>query len=403
MREQPAAAGPDAIYRRFPTCRQMRRYAARRMPKFAYDFVDTGAELELGVRRNAEAFDAIELMPRFGATPQDPLTAAELFGRSYALPVGVAPMGLTGLAWPGADLHLAQAAQHARIPYVLATGSTISIERAAHIAPDVFWFQLYRMPRDNHALGLDLVRRARDAGAHVLVLTLDSAAPPKRPRDLKNGLVPPFRLTPRMALQAALAPAWLLALARHGLPRFENVVPYLARPTNPWRTGAFVVREVTGAFDWDEVARIRALWPRALVVKGLMHPADAERAVALGADGIWVSNHGARVFDPAPASVSALPDIVAAVRGAATVLVDGGVRSGIDVVRARALGAAAAFAGRAFMFATAALGAAGPGHMIRLMADDIRHTLQFLGAAGIDEVTANVLAGARHSQFSRRS
>ena len=391
--DQCAVTGPpSSLDRRFPTYEHLRRRARWRMPTFSYDYVDTGVGSEHGLRRNAAALDVIELTPRFGATPNNPTTAVDLFGRTYAMPVGVAPMGLTSLAWPGTDECLAQAAQEARIPYVLATGAAMSIERAAALAPDVFWFQLYHMPRDDQAVGFDLISRAKAAGAHALMLTIDCAARPKRPRDLRNGLVPPFRLGPRMALQAAGAPAWLMALARHGIPRFENLVPYIkdGRP-NAWRTAALAVREVTGTFHWEDIARIRECWPRALVVKGLMHPDDAEKAVALGVDGICVSNHGARMFDPAPATVDILPAIAAAIGGRATVLMDSGVRSGVDVVRARALGAKAVFAGRAFLFAAAALGSAGGRHMANTFADEIRNALSFLGAFGIDDVTSDAL------------
>jgi L-lactate dehydrogenase (cytochrome) len=197
-----------------------------------------------------------------------------------------------------------------------------------------------------------------------------------------------------MALQAATAPAWLLALARHGIPRFENLMPYLDGRRSAWASAEFAVREITGAFSWDHVARLRERWPRALVVKGLTHPEDAERAVAAGADGVWVSNHGGRVFDPAPATIDMLPHVAAAVGQRAAILLDSGVRSGIDVVRARALGAKAVFAGRAFLFAHAALGPAGAAHMVELIADDLASALKFLGLSGIDAVGAAVLASS---------
>jgi L-lactate dehydrogenase (cytochrome) len=361
------------------------------MPILSFDFVDTGAGNERSIHRNVDAFEAIEMVPRFGATPGAVVTEVELFGRTYSLPVGIAPMGLANLAWPGADVCLATAAQAARIPFVLATGASMSIEHAAELAPDVFWFQLYQMPRDDSRIAFDLVDRADRAGAHALVLTIDSAARAKRPRDLRNGLVPPFRLSPKMAFQAAMAPAWLLALARLGFPRFENLVPYLQGKPTAWETAAFAVREITGAFSWDDVMRLRDRWPRALVVKGLTHPQDAEKAVAIGADGVWISNHGGRLFDSAPATIDMLPQVAAVVGQRATLLLDSGVRDGLDVVRARALGAKAVFAGRAFLFATAALGAAGPRHMIELIANDLGSALRFVGLPGIGEVDAAVL------------
>lgn len=387
----PIALKASALHRRFPDYDALRRRARARMPTFAYDYVDTGVGMEQGVKRNATALDALDMVPRFGATSRSPATAIELFGRRYALPVGIAPMGLMSLAWPGAETYLARAAQDAGIPFVLATGAAMSIEQAAALAPDVFWFQLYHFTGGDTDIDLDLVRRAEVAGAHVLVLTIDSAARPKRHRDLRNGLVPPFRLTPRMALQAACAPVWLAALMRHGAPRFDNVRSYVGDKADAWATAAFMVEHASGVFSWDEVARIRERWPRALVVKGLLHPADAEKAVALGADGVWLSNHGGRMFDPAPATIDLLPTVAAAVGRRAAVLFDSGVRGGHDVVRARALGADAVFAGRTFLFATAALGQAGGRHMIEIFADEIRNTLSFLGVAHIDGIDASVI------------
>lgn len=384
-------AGPSALHRRFPTYEHLRRQARRRMPVFGFDFVDTGAGNERSIHRNVDAFEAIEMIPRFGATPDAVITEMELFGRIYALPVGIAPMGLANLAWPDADACLAMAAQAARIPFVLATGASMSIERAAALAPDAFWFQLYQIPRDDSRIAFDLVARAERAGAQALVLTVDSAGRAKRPRDLRNGLVPPFRLGPKMALQAAMAPAWLLALARHGIPRFENLMPYLQGEPTAWETAAFAVREITGAFSWDDIKRLRDRWPRALVVKGMTHPEDAEKAIAAGVDGVWISNHGGRLFDAAPATIDMLPQVAAVVGARATLLLDSGVRDGLDVVRARALGAKAVFGGRAFLFATAALGAAGSRHMIDLIANDLGSALRFLGLSGIDAVDAAVL------------
>jgi (S)-mandelate dehydrogenase len=379
------------IDHRFPDFDSLSRGARRRLPRFAYDFVETGAGRELGVGRNAQAFDDLSLCPRYGANPLEVDTSVDLFGQRYRMPVGVAPMGLTSLAWPGADAILARAAQQGQIPYVLATGASMRIERAAELAPDVFWFQLYNMPGYDGAYANDLVGRAERAGAKVLVLTIDSAARANRPRDIRNGLVPPFSLTAKMALQALAAPAWLAALARTGMPRFENLLPYLAANASPWSSADFAVREITGAFTWDDIARIRDRWPRALVVKGMTHPDDAGKAVSVGADGVWISNHGGRVFDPGPATIKALPLVVDAVGDRATILIDSGVRDGIDVLKARALGATVAFAGRAFLYAVATLGRRGGEHIIDLFRNDIGNGLKFLGLANLDGLDARVL------------
>lgn len=364
----------------------LRRRARSRMPGFAFDFVDTGAGSEHGVGRNSKALDAVTLTPRFGATPATVDPSVSLFGQTYSMPVGIAPMGLANLAWPGADGILASAAQKARVPYVLATGASLSIEDAAAAAPDVFWFQLYKTIKDGWTVSDDLIARANAAGAKVLVLTIDSAARPKRIRDIGNGLVPPFSLTPRMTLQAACSPLWLAALARNGMPKFENVIRYCEGRASPWATAQFAVRHITGTFSWDDVTRIRKLWPRPLVVKGMTHPDDVKRAIEVGADGVWISNHGGRVFDAAPATASVLPGIVDRWGGRSTILIDSGIRDGTDAIRACMLGADAAFAGRAFLFAIAALGGRGGDHAMRLFGEEIDSTLRFLGAANLGDL-----------------
>jgi L-lactate dehydrogenase (cytochrome) len=387
MTEPIANSSSRALSQRFPTYEDLRERAFKRLPRFSFDFIDTGAGSGSGVERNEQAFAAIEMVPRFGRDVREVDPAVELFGRSYALPVGIAPMGLPGFVWPGADHHLAAAAQSARIPFVLGVGASLTIEEAARAAPDVFWFQLGRMPRNDHAIGFDLIRRADAAGAHALVLTIDGSARPKRPRDMRNNTAPPFKLRPKMMLQALAAPRWTLELAKRGAPGFRNVYPYMDNPKpSVWDSAAFIVREVNGSFLWDEVKRIRDLWPRALMVKGLGHPEDAELAVRAGVDGVWISNHGGRHFEPAPPSIDVLPSIAAAVGNRATVVMDSGIRNGQDVLRALRLGADAVFAGRAFLMGVAALGEAGGHHVARMFSDDVRNSLAFLGVTRLADL-----------------
>jgi L-lactate dehydrogenase (cytochrome) len=296
-------------------------------------------------------------------------------------------MGSAGLMWPGSEKILAAEAQRAGIPYVLATPANASIEEIAAIAPDVFWFQLYRFPYDNHAITYDLVRRADEAGAHVLVPTVDSAGKSKRPRDIRNGVRVPFPINPWTMFQVLTAPAWMLALLRNGMPITANLVPYAEKATQIATARAIQLRS-GGSHTWDELARLRDRWKRAFVVKGILHPADAERAVAMGADGIIVSNHGGRHFDGAPASIDVLAAIVSAVGTRAVVMIDSGIRGGLDVVRALALGAKFCFTGRCFAYGLGALGAAGASHVVDLFFDEIRTELLHVGARSIAEAAA---------------
>ncbi len=379
--EHAAYRGGTRLRRRFPNVHYLRRHARGHVPSFVFEYMDGGAGMDAGIAHNWAALDAVELVPRYGVMPRLPPVEVELFGRRYAAPLGIAPMGGPGLVWPGADRFMAEAAQRARVPYTLGTVGGLSIEEAATVAPDVLWFQLYRMARNDHALGFDLVRRAEAAGAHVLALTVDTPVRTTRTREVAAGLGGgPFRPNLRMMVDMAMSPAWLRALIRNGQPKFANMKPYAGEGASGNDVIAFARREIGGAFTWDEIARYRERWRRPMVLKGILHPADAERAVSLGVEGIWVSNHGGRQVEALPPSIDVLPAIAAQVGSRATILMDSGVRSGLDVIRAVALGAQAAFAGKAFLWGLGALGAEGPKHVIELFIDEARATLGQIGA-----------------------
>ncbi len=368
------------LHRRFPTIAYLRRHAARHVPRFAFEYLDGGAGADGGIAGNWRALDAVELVPRYGVTTVLPPVGIEMLGRRYSAPIGVAPMGGPSIVWPGADGYLAAAAQRAMVPYTLGLVGGITLERAAEIAPDVLWFQLYRCSRNEHAIGFDLVRRAAEAGVGVLVLTMDVPVRTTRPREVAAGITSPFRPDLRMIWGILTSPGYLRALWEHGQPRFGNLTPYTSAGADPDEVASFVGREMGGAFTWDEIARYRERWKRRLVLKGILHPEDAEKCVSLGIDGIVVSNHGGRQVEGLPASIDALPAIARAVAGRMAVLLDSGIRSGLDVVRALALGADAVLAGKAFLWGLGALGAEGPGHVIDLLIEETKATLGQIGA-----------------------
>ena len=378
------------LRRRFPTIEDLERRAAKRIPRFAFEFLQGGAGDESGLSRNRSALRGIEIVPRYGIEMQGVDPTVELFGHRYAAPIGIAPIGLDGLMWPGATELFACAAQRMNIPYLVGTLATARIEDVARWAPDVTWFQLYPLAADDHRVSFDLAARAQAAGARVLVATLDVPVRSKRPRDLRNGFVMPFRVGYRNALDIAASPAWMRALARRGMPRFANIEAY-AGGGDP---AAFVGTHVGGGFAWDVLARLRETWRGPMLVKGVLHPADAEKARAIGLDGVIVSNHGGRQFDAAPASIDMLPAVAAAVGRDMTVILDSGVTSGVDMLRALACGAHASFSARAFMLALAAIGDDGARHMA---ASFIEEFTVALGQSGLRSAEEARTAPVRHA------
>lgn len=389
-----AGADPRSYYMRYyPNAFDLRDRARRRMPNFAFEYGDGGAGTDGGIRRNWAAFDAIELMPRYGKVVAPPSAQARILGKMYSAPIGIAPVGGPGTCFPGAERHLAAAAQKARVPYTLGVLSGITVEQAAEIAPDVLWFQLYRFANNGHKIGLDLASRAASVNVQALMLTFDTPARTTRPRESRSGIPHPFRLTTKMRLDAMSSPAWMTALAKNGIPRFVSLNPYMGANLSLEESTAFIRREQGGAFTWDELKLYRDHWKGKLVLKGVLHPEDAARAAAIGIDCIMVSNHGGRQIEALPASIDCLPGVVEAVGGKASVIIDSGVRSGVDAARAVALGAEAAFAGKSFMWSLGALGPDGPGHLIDIYTEDVRATL---GQTGCNTVAELRDVGVRH-------
>ena len=382
----PGTARQVKLRRQFPTLHYMREHARTRIPKFGFDATDGGAGKDGGVARNAAAFDAIELMPRYGIDKGTLDMETVLFGKSYSAPIGIAPMGLPGIVWPGAEKYMAAAAKKARVPYTAGTVASSTVEELAAIAEDMLWFQLYRMPQRDHADGFDLVRRAQSAGAQVLMITMDVPIRTKRPREVRRGLVLPFQMNARTVWDVVSSPAWLMSYMEHGLTRFANYKPYVDNPT-PQNLASYSNRDHSGggAFSWEEVGRYRDVWKGPLVAKGIQHPEDAIKAIEMGCDGVVVSNHGGRQVEGLPSSADVLPAIVDAIGNRATVIVDSGVRSGLDVTRGLAMGAHAAFAGKAFLYGLGAIGGEGPGFVIDMFKEEIRDTFRQCGVNSIKD------------------
>jgi (S)-mandelate dehydrogenase len=363
----------------------LRRLAKRHLPRICFDFIEGGLEDELGLKRNETAFNRHSLVPRYLTDVSTRDQSATLFDRRYALPFGIAPTGLAALFRRGADLMLAEAAVAANIPFIMSGASTATIEAAARIAPDHTWYQLYAAREMR--ISEDLIRRARDAGLSILVLTVDVPINSKRERNIRNGFNRPYKLTPRIALDGLTHPAWLIEFLRHGgMPVFENWAPYAPPGSDADAVADFMASQTPSIQTWRELESYRRLWPRKFVVKGIMHPDDARRAADLGVDGIMVSNHGGRQLDRAPSPLEMLLQITQAVGSRLSVMFDSGVRRGSDIVIARCLGARYVFVGRATLYGAAAGGASGVRRAIDILRDEIDRVLAQIGCPSVDEL-----------------
>lgn len=360
----------------------LKRRAKRRMPKVAWEFLDSGTGAETALARNRARLDAVTMVPRMMRAARVPDTSAPLLGRTWEAPIGVAPVGLQSLMWPGIEQALARMAVERGIPYCISTVAGESLEDIAKANPD-FWFQLY--PPTHEDARRDLVRRAQDAGAGALVLTLDIPRSSRRERQRRAGVGMPPRTTPRLIADVAMHPAWALATWRRGVPTMRTLAPYIAG-ADMKKMAEFTAKNLAFDLTPEGVASIRDLWPGKMIVKGVLHPEDAERLVAMGMDGIWVSNHGGRQVDIGIAAIDALPGIVAAVGSRTEVIFDSGVASGADVARAVALGAKMCFVGRGFVWGVAAMGAAGAGHAEFILRDELSNVMSQLGCHRLEEL-----------------
>ena len=287
------------------------------------------------------------------------------------------------MMWPTAERQLAKAAQQANIPYTLSTMGTTRLEEIAECAPDVAWFQLY-VPQDREVMK-DLINRVKLAGYKVLVITVDIPVGAKRDKELKNGLILPFKYTPRIIAQTLCCPKWLIKTLKQGIPRFVNLEPY-GDLNNVNHLSEFLTQFFMTGVTIKRIQEIRELWDGPLVVKGLLRSNDIQQCMDVGIDGVVVSNHGGRQLDGAPSSVEAMRQLSDNVKSELTILMDSGVRTGLDVVRCKALGADAAFTGRSFLFAMAGAGDDGGRQVIEIFRDEITRTLQQIGCTKFDAI-----------------
>ncbi len=360
----------------YPMVSDLRRRARRRIPNVAWQYLEPGTGADQAMGRNRAALDQILFLPRFIQGKIDVDLKTELFGKTYAAPFGIAPMGLSGLVWPNTEVYLARMAANAGIPYTLSTVATQTPETIGPEVGDMGWFQLY--PPKDPEIRKSMLRRAQESGFHTLIVTADVPTPGRREVSRKAGLTVPPRINLKMIWEGIANPWWSLEILKHGMPRLRFVESF--SPKKDLKSAANYARfEFRGDLDWDYIQTVRDLWDGPVILKGLLHPGDAELALKSGVDGLVVSNHGGRQFDGAPGAIEALPGIVEAVDGKVPVMFDSGIRGGLDILRAMALGADFVFVGRPYMYGTAALGTRGGEHVTNIFVEDLTNNMKQLG------------------------
>jgi isopentenyl diphosphate isomerase/L-lactate dehydrogenase-like FMN-dependent dehydrogenase len=361
----------------------LRKLAKRRLPKVAYDFIEGGTDDEVGLVTNEQAFRKARIVPRYLVDVSTRDQSTTLFGRTYSSVIGIAPTGLAGLFRRGADLMLAEAAREANVPFIMSGSSTASIEDLGKLAPDHGWYQLYSAK--DQSVSEDMIKRAGDAGLRTLVFTVDVPEGSNRERNVRNGWGRPLKLTWKSKFEALRHPAWMMEWMKHGTPFFDNWAKY-AGTDDANKVADFVAHQNRAPMSWKHVERYRELWKGNFVLKGIMHPDDAMRAHALGVDGIMVSNHGARQLDIAPSPIEVLPAIRDAVGDKMTLMLDGGVRRGMDAVVALCLGAKFVFVGRPTLYGVTAGGTPGATKALQIFRREIDITMAQMGATKIADL-----------------
>ena len=364
------------INSKYPSINDLREKAKKRIPRFAFEYLDGGCNDEVNLYKNNSDLHQIELVPRYLREHQPISLETKLFGKTYSAPFGISPIGLQGLMWPKSPQILAKAATEHNIPFILSTVSTASIEEIAQLTEGKAWFQLYN-PADA-TLRNDLLRRAEEAGIEVLVLLADVPTFGHRPKDIKNGLAMPPKLSASTLFQILQKPEWALRSLGAGTPTFETLRPYFGSKMNLKQLGAFMDQTFSGKLSAERIAPIRDRWKGKLVLKGVASEHDAEVASSLGFDGVIVSNHGGRQLDAGESTIKSLPRVLNSVSKDMTVMIDSGLRSGPDVARVLASGAHFSFMGRPFMYGVGALGSKGGTHTIALLKRELRQVLEQL-------------------------
>ncbi|MFA4869763.1 MAG: alpha-hydroxy acid oxidase [Pedobacter sp.] len=373
----------------YPGIDDLRNKAKSRIPGFAFEYLDGGCNEDVNLHRNTTELRDVRLKPFYLGSYAGVDTSKTLFGKTYAAPFGIAPVGLQGLIWPNSPSILANAAKEHNVPFILSTVTTSAIEDIAKITDGDFWYQLYHPAEEK--LRDSILGRLKDVECDVLVVLADVPTFGFRPRDIRNGLAMPPRMTLKNMLQVISRPSWAINTLIHGTPSFATMKPYLPNRMDMKQLGAFMDRTFSGRLNRERIAAIREQWKGKLIIKGITSSEDAQLAVDLGLDGIIVSNHGGRQLDSAESSVKSLSDLLL-FKNKLAVMMDSGIRSGADIARALAVGADFTFLGRTFMYSTAALGDEGGQHAMAILKRQLTQVMEQICCPNINEFPKHLIS-----------
>ena len=374
----------------YPSMDDLRDKAMRRIPKFAFEYLDGGCNEDVSISRNTSEIREIQLQPRYLRNNGIGSIKTKVLGMEFDAPFGVAPVGLQGLMWPNSPEILAKAAFKHNIPFILSTVTTMDIERASELTEGNAWFQLYNPAEDQ--LRDDIINRAEAARCPVLVLLCDVPTFGYRPRDIRNGLALPPKMSVTNILQILGKPTWAYNTLKHGQPTFETLKPYTPEGLNLKQLGKFMDKTFSGRLNEERIKPIRDKWKGKLVLKGVASEQDTQDAIRMGFDGIIVSNHGGRQLDAAQSTINSLSEIAAKYGDQIEIMMDSGLRSGPDIARTIASGAKFTFMGRSFMYGAGALGNKGGEHTIEMFKTQFKQVMDQLCCDCVEDLPKHLIA-----------
>ena len=362
---------------KYPSTEDLRSLASKKIPTFAFEYLDGGCNEDVNITRNTSDIREIELIPNYIRKSFTPDLKTKLFDKVYDVPFGVAPIGLQGLIWPNSPNIIAEASKKYNFPFILSTVSTSDIETIAKITDGEAWFQLYYP--SNKTIRNDILERAKNSGCEVLVLLCDVPTFGYRPKDIKNGLAMPPKMSLKNMLQILKCPEWAFKSLLNGKPNFETLKTYMRGKMNLRQLGKFMNDTFDGRLDEEKIKPIRDIWKGKIVLKGIASEIDIEKSISLGIDGIIVSNHGGRQLDAGSSTINSMVSLVKKYEKRTTIMIDSGLRSGVDVARVMASGAKFCFLGRTFMYGVGALGNNGALHTFEMLKKQLNQVMIQIG------------------------